>query len=72
MNMGGWNFVFPHLLSALPHKTTTPTSPLQRIKYAGRPVSASPAVASVKLHESQQARFLSEALRIKIQPQASQ
>jgi 2-oxoglutarate dehydrogenase E1 component len=60
MNMGAWNFVFPHLLTALSNKKSP--------KYAGRPVSASPAVASVKLHESQLASFLSDALRTKIQP----
>jgi 2-oxoglutarate dehydrogenase E1 component len=58
MNMGAWNFVFPHLLTALNKKTP---------KYSGRPVSASPAVASVKLHESQLSHFLSDALRVKIQ-----
>lgn len=62
MNMGAWNFVFPHLLTSLSHVKKIPT-------YAGRPVSASPAVASVKLHESQQANFLSTSLRVKIQSQ---
>jgi 2-oxoglutarate dehydrogenase E1 component len=57
MNMGAWNFVFPHLLTAIPKRAPT---------YAGRPVSASPAVASGKLHDSQQISFLSHALRTKI------
>lgn len=60
MNMGAWNFVFPHLLTSLSHMKKTP-------RYAGRPVGASPAVASKKLHYSQLEQFLSEALRVKVQ-----
>eukprot|EP00026_Physarum_polycephalum_P001733 Phypoly_transcript_01735.p1 GENE.Phypoly_transcript_01735~~Phypoly_transcript_01735.p1 ORF type:complete len:1016 (+),score=241.14 Phypoly_transcript_01735:71-3118(+) len=57
MNMGAWNFMFPHLLTALSHKRTP--------KYAGRAVGASPAVASVKVHEAQLDKLLTDALRVK-------
>jgi 2-oxoglutarate dehydrogenase E1 component len=60
-NMGAWSFVFRHIETAAkaakkPRKH--PTLP----KYAGRPVSASPAVASVKLHTQQLDNLLNDAL----------
>jgi len=62
MNMGAWSFVSPHLVTAVSgakqRKTPTP-------RYGGRPVSASPAVASTKLHKLQLERFVKEVLNIK-------
>jgi len=45
-NMGGWPFVQERLMSLL--------SPAQRLSYAGRPISASPATGSHHRHEEQQ------------------
>jgi len=61
MNMGAWNFVFLHLVTASGKRNVSP-------KYAGRPVSASPAVASTSVHKRQQEKFLSEALNYPLPP----
>jgi 2-oxoglutarate dehydrogenase E1 component len=63
MNMGAWGFISPHLVTAVSGagKRKHPTTP----RYAGRPVSASPAVASTKLHKLQLERFTKDALNIK-------
>jgi len=55
MNMGAWNYVYLHLVTASGARDITP-------QYAGRPVSASPAVANPSLHKQQLERLLSEAL----------
>jgi 2-oxoglutarate dehydrogenase E1 component len=61
LNMGAWNFVFLHLVNASGDRKLIP-------KYAGRPVSASAAVASSAVHKRQQERFLSEALNYPLPP----
>eukprot|EP01113_Clastostelium_recurvatum_P005153 TRINITY_DN1229_c0_g1_i2.p1 TRINITY_DN1229_c0_g1~~TRINITY_DN1229_c0_g1_i2.p1 ORF type:complete len:1032 (+),score=379.58 TRINITY_DN1229_c0_g1_i2:101-3196(+) len=53
MNMGAYPFVAPHFTTLLKGK---------QARYAGRPVSASPSVASHHTHEHQLISFLSEAL----------
>lgn len=63
MNMGAWNFVSQHLVTAITgaghRKSAVP-------RYAGRPVSASPAVASTSLHKLQLERFSKEVLNVKL------
>nr|AOE43335.1 oxoglutarate dehydrogenase [Coremiostelium polycephalum] len=60
MNMGPWNFVYPFF-----HSTFKSIDRPFNIQYAGRPSSASPAVASHSLHKLQLETFLSEALGTK-------
>eukprot|EP01111_Echinosteliopsis_oligospora_P000442 TRINITY_DN1046_c0_g1_i1.p1 TRINITY_DN1046_c0_g1~~TRINITY_DN1046_c0_g1_i1.p1 ORF type:complete len:1033 (-),score=255.52 TRINITY_DN1046_c0_g1_i1:43-3141(-) len=62
MNMGAWGFVRAHFATVL-------KSSGKSITYTGRPVSASPAVASPKVHDRQQSKFLSEALNFNIPSQ---
>jgi len=61
MNMGAWNFLYPYF-----HSTFRSIDRPFNITYAGRPASASPAVASHTLHKLQLETFLSEALGTKI------
>ena len=49
-NMGAWTFVRERIQDAL--------LPSQKLAYAGRPPSASPAVGSMRLDRLEQARFL--------------
>eukprot|EP01133_Synstelium_polycarpum_P018065 gene18065-21582_t len=59
MNMGPWSFVYHYFMSTL-KSIGRP----QDLSYAGRPTSASPAVASNSLHNLQQTNFLNEALGV--------
>ncbi|EGC32978.1 hypothetical protein DICPUDRAFT_56740 [Dictyostelium purpureum] len=59
MNMGYWNFVHPYFMSTFKNMNR----PFD-LTYAGRPSSASPAVASHTLHKLQLDNLLSEALGI--------
>ena len=52
-NMGAWTFVRERLQGAL--------LPAQKLAYAGRRESASPAVGSVRIHKEQQAALLAAA-----------
>jgi 2-oxoglutarate dehydrogenase E1 component len=52
-NMGAWTFVRERLQDLL--------APSQKLAYAGRPVAASPAVGSRRLHLEQQARLIDTA-----------
>ncbi len=52
-NMGAWTFVRNRLQDLL--------APSQKLAYAGRPVAASPAVGSRRLHLEEQARLLETA-----------
>jgi len=64
LNMGPYSFVSHHIVTAVTDaagQRKYPAAP----RYAGRPVSASPAVASTKLHKNQQERFLNSVLNIK-------
>jgi 2-oxoglutarate dehydrogenase E1 component len=51
--MGAWTFVRERLQGAL--------LPSQKLAYAGRRESASPAVGSVRIHKQQQAALLAAA-----------
>jgi len=60
-NMGAWTFLryhFDDLLEEL-HGDCT-----HRVKYCGRPASASPATGSAKVHELEQTTLLREALDV--------
>jgi 2-oxoglutarate dehydrogenase E1 component len=54
-NMGAWTFVRERLQSAL--------LPSQKLAYAGRPESASPAVGSMRIHKEEQADLLASAFQ---------
>ncbi|EFA82517.1 2-oxoglutarate dehydrogenase [Heterostelium album PN500] len=60
MNMGPWSFVY-HYFNSTFKSVNRPFN----LQYAGRPSSASPAVASHSLHKLQEEIFLSEALGTK-------
>jgi 2-oxoglutarate dehydrogenase E1 component len=53
-NQGSWTFIQPHLLDGL--------LPGQKLSYAGRPASASPAVGYYDKHYAQQSALLNAAL----------
>jgi multifunctional 2-oxoglutarate metabolism enzyme len=53
-NMGAWTFVAPRLSDLLGKG--------QKLRYAGRQASASPAAGQKKIHEAEQARLISDAL----------
>ena len=60
-NMGAWSFLryqLDDLLEAL-HGDCT-----HRVRYVGRPASASPATGSAKVHELEQKTLLGEALDV--------
>jgi 2-oxoglutarate dehydrogenase E1 component len=57
MNMGGFYFVYHHLLTALGHKRVP--------RYVGRPPAAAPATGSSKNHAVELERFLEHAFDIK-------
>jgi 2-oxoglutarate dehydrogenase E1 component len=54
-NRGGWTYFEPQFRSVLPHR---------RLRYVGRPPSASPAVGSMALHRQEQRRLVEQALGI--------
>jgi 2-oxoglutarate dehydrogenase E1 component len=54
-NMGAWTFVRERLQNAL--------LPSQKLAYAGRPESASPAVGSMRIHKEEQADLLASAFQ---------
>ncbi|MEI6729710.1 MAG: 2-oxoglutarate dehydrogenase E1 component [Pseudomonadota bacterium] len=59
-NMGAWRFIGPkigYILEDLGRKDL-------RIKYAGRPEAASPAVGYVKIHEKEQKQLVDDALNL--------
>jgi 2-oxoglutarate dehydrogenase E1 component len=53
-NMGAWNFVRGRLLEVL--------GPQQKLSYAGRKNSGTPAEGSMKAHEAEQKRILQDAI----------
>ncbi|MGF1671284.1 MAG: multifunctional oxoglutarate decarboxylase/oxoglutarate dehydrogenase thiamine pyrophosphate-binding subunit/dihydrolipoyllysine-residue succinyltransferase subunit [Balneolaceae bacterium] len=55
-NMGAWIYAFPRLLKQLHND--------QKLGYAGRQASASPAAGQKKIHEAEQERLVKEALDI--------
>ncbi|MCG2588282.1 multifunctional oxoglutarate decarboxylase/oxoglutarate dehydrogenase thiamine pyrophosphate-binding subunit/dihydrolipoyllysine-residue succinyltransferase subunit [Rhodohalobacter sulfatireducens] len=55
-NMGAWNFLFPRLQALLQDGQT--------IRYAGRQAAASTAAGQKKIHDAEQERLVSEALRL--------
>jgi len=60
-NMGAWSFVRPRLDDLL-EATHGPCE--QRIRYVGRPASASPATGSAKVHDREQEQLVGEAIGI--------
>jgi 2-oxoglutarate dehydrogenase E1 component len=52
-NMGGWSFIEPRLLRIL--------SSSQKLRYVGRPASASPATGSHTIHQMEQQKLVKEA-----------
>jgi 2-oxoglutarate dehydrogenase E1 component len=56
MNMGGWQFVERRIEAVLPDG--------MRLRYIGRPASASPATGSYAIHELEQSKLVREALDI--------
>ncbi len=52
-NRGGWSYMLQRLLDLFPER---------RLRYAGRPASASPATGSHRVHEQEQAALVREAL----------
>ncbi len=57
-NMGAWSFIDPYLEWVLAHIDATH----QRVRYTGRPASASPATGLMKRHLEQLEAFLEDAL----------
>ncbi|MDO8549415.1 MAG: 2-oxoglutarate dehydrogenase E1 component, partial [Ignavibacteria bacterium] len=55
-NMGAWNFLW--------HRLQENSLPEQKIYYAGRPESASPAVGSAKISNQQQEELIKNAFSI--------
>ncbi|MDW8466515.1 MAG: multifunctional oxoglutarate decarboxylase/oxoglutarate dehydrogenase thiamine pyrophosphate-binding subunit/dihydrolipoyllysine-residue succinyltransferase subunit [Chloroherpetonaceae bacterium] len=53
-NMGAWSFIAPLLNELL--------QPHQKLRYVGRPASASPATGYIKQHEQEQAAIVHQAL----------
>ncbi|MEX0593834.1 MAG: multifunctional oxoglutarate decarboxylase/oxoglutarate dehydrogenase thiamine pyrophosphate-binding subunit/dihydrolipoyllysine-residue succinyltransferase subunit [Balneolaceae bacterium] len=53
-NMGGWTFVMPRLVDKLKKK--------QKLYYAGRQASASPATGQKKIHEKEQGQLVTRAI----------
>lgn len=58
-NMGAWSFITPYMEWVLHHIGARSA----RLRYVGRPASASPAVGLGKEHQAQLAAFLEEAFR---------
>ncbi|MDZ7771795.1 MAG: multifunctional oxoglutarate decarboxylase/oxoglutarate dehydrogenase thiamine pyrophosphate-binding subunit/dihydrolipoyllysine-residue succinyltransferase subunit [Balneolaceae bacterium] len=54
-NMGAWTFLFPRLQARLAEG--------QELRYVGRKASASPAAGHMKIHQAEQERLVSQALR---------
>ncbi len=54
-NRGGWAFMMPHLSEAFPN---------HRVRFAGRPPSASPATGSLRVHHEEQEAVIREALGV--------
>jgi 2-oxoglutarate dehydrogenase complex dehydrogenase (E1) component-like enzyme len=52
-NMGAWSFVQDRMKRALPSRA--------RLRYLGRREAASPATGSFKIHEAEEAEFVSAA-----------
>ena len=61
-NNGAWFFVGPAIEVALEEAG----SPVERVRYAGRAVSASPATGLAKRHESEQAALIADALGLSV------
>jgi len=59
-NMGAWTFAQPRIEDVLEGLGRS-----DRLRYAGRPESASPAVGYMKVHEQQQKALVEEALTVK-------
>ncbi|NDW04694.1 2-oxoglutarate dehydrogenase E1 component [Jiella pacifica] len=57
-NMGAWSFIDPYLEWVLDHIDAEK----RRVRYTGRPASASPAVGTMANHQKQLADFLEDAL----------
>ena len=55
-NMGAWNFLW--------HRLQESSFPDQKVYYAGRPESASPAVGSAKISNQQQEELIRNAFSI--------
>jgi 2-oxoglutarate dehydrogenase E1 component len=55
-NMGGWTFVAVRLRAILPDNA--------RLKYVGRPASASPATGSYAIHELEQKKIVNDSLAV--------
>lgn len=53
-NMGGWTFVAPRITNELQKG--------QKLRYAGRQASASPAAGQMKVHQAEQQRLIEEAM----------
>ena len=60
-NMGAWTFLRYHLDDLLEELHGDCR---HRVKYCGRPASASPATGSAKVHELEQTMLLREALEV--------
>ena len=58
-NMGAWTFVQPRIEDVLESLGRT-----DRLRYAGRPEAASPAVGYLKVHNQQQQKLVEEALTV--------
>jgi 2-oxoglutarate dehydrogenase E1 component len=58
-NQGAWSFISPFLREDLRDG--------QRLRYVGRPVAASPATGSLKVHQQGQVAIIEEALREPVQ-----
>jgi 2-oxoglutarate dehydrogenase E1 component len=61
-NNGAWFFVASAIESALEEAG----SPVERVRYAGRAVSASPATGLAKRHEAEQAALIADALGLSV------
>ena len=59
-NMGGWSFVAPEIDQVMENLGTKQ----RRVRYVGRPASASPATGLYKRHIKEQAKLVDEALSI--------
>ena len=61
-NNGAWSFAGPLIETALEESGC----PVERVTYAGRAVSASPATGLAKRHEAEQAALIAEALDLSV------
>tara|TARA_R110000868_G_scaffold370239_1_gene633715 strand:- start:265 stop:777 length:513 start_codon:yes stop_codon:yes gene_type:complete len=55
-NMGAWSFVAPRFMEILENE--------QKLSYAGRQASASPAAGQKKIHEAEQLSLVEDALKL--------